>query len=84
MKRTVERATAQLKAAGYIDVVNHGRWAGYSRPPAWVGGTPAAGGQQTPLNGGTYRNGRRRPDSPDVAVHPHSELKNGRDLTAHR
>ena len=82
--RTVERATAQLKAAGFIDVVNHGRWAGYSLPPAWVGGTPAAGGQQTPLNGGTSRNGGGQPDLPDVAAHRHSELTNGRDLTAHR
>ena len=96
--RTVERATAQLKAAGYIAVVNHGRWAGYSLPPPWVGGTPAAsgqqtvsvggtpaaGGQQTPLNGGTSRNGRGRPDLPDVAVYPDSELKNGRDLAVHR
>ena len=76
--RTVERATAQLKAAGFIDVVNHGRWAGYSLPPAWVGGTPAASGQQTPLNGGTSPNGRGRPELPDVAVHPHSELKTPR------
>ena len=36
--RTVERATAQLKAAGYIAVVNHGRWAGYSLPPTHAGG----------------------------------------------
>ena len=82
--RTVERATAQLKAAGYIAVVNHGRWASYSLPPAWVGGTPASGGQQTPLNGGTSQHGRGQPDLPDVAVHLHSELKNGHDLTAHR
>ena len=91
------RVPAQLKAAGYIAVVNHGRWASYSLPPAWVGGTPAAGGQQTPLNGGTSLHDRGRPDLPDVAVHPHSEMKtrpsmavylhpqpkNGYDLTVH-
>ena len=94
--RTVERATAQLKAAGHIDLANHGRWAIYSLPP-WVGGTPAAGGQETlsvggtsagtgqetPLNGGTSLNGRGRPDLSDVAVHPHPELKNGRGLAVH-
>ena len=42
--RTVGRATAQLKAAGYIAVVNHGRWASYSLPPPSVGRTPAASG----------------------------------------
>ena len=82
--RTVERATAQLKAAGCIAVVNHGRWASYSLPPAWFGGARTTGGQQTPLNGGTSRNGRGRPDLPDVAVYPDSELKNGCDLAAHR
>ena len=55
--RTVQRATAQLKAAGHIAVANHGRWAIYSLPPSWVGGTPAVTGQQTPLNGGTSPEG---------------------------
>ena len=82
--RTVERAAAQLKAAGYIAVVNHGRWASYSLPPAWVGGTPASGGQQTPLNGGTSQHGRGRPDLPNVAAHPHSELKARPGLAVHR
>ena len=77
------RVPSQLKAAGYIAVVNHGRWASYSLPPAWVGGTPAAGGQQTPLNGGTSQHGRGRPDSPDVAVYLHPQPKNGRDPAVH-
>ena len=81
--RTVERATAQLKAAGYIDVANHGRWACYSLPP-WIGGTPAGAAQQTPINGGTSLNGRGRPDLPDLAVHPHHELKTVPALAVHR
>ena len=81
--RTVGRTTAQLKADGYIVVVNHGRWAGYSLPP-WIGRTPAASGQQPPSVGRTSLNRRGQPDLPVLAVHPHSGLKTRPDLAVHR
>ena len=81
-RRTVGRTTAQLKADGYIVVVNHGRWASYSLPP-WVGRTPAASSQQPPSVGRTSLNGRGQPDLPVLAAHPHSGLKTRPNLAVH-